>query len=149
MPRGYTAGLRGDWRTAAAAWERVGDGYERALELVDSGEVGPTTEGLVVLDELGAVPSADLARRRLRALGATRLPRRSPPVRRPNPAGLTERQLDVLELLAEGATNAEIADRLHLSVRTVDHHVGGIFSRLGTRSRRDAAAVHRTWTDPA
>ena len=148
-PAGYAAGLSGDWRTAATAWERTGDGYERALELVDSGEVGPTTEGLVVLDELGAVPAADLARRRLRALGATRLPRRSTPVRRPNPAGLTERQLDVLELLAEGATNAEIADRLHLSVRTVDHHVGGIFSRLGTRSRRDAAAVHRTWADPA
>jgi DNA-binding CsgD family transcriptional regulator/tetratricopeptide (TPR) repeat protein len=148
-PAGYAAGLSGDWRTAATAWERTGDGYERALELVDSGEVGPTTEGLVVLDELGAVPAADLARRRLRALGATRLPRRSSPVRRPNPVGLTERQLDVLELLAEGATNAEIASRLHLSVRTVDHHVGGIFSRLGTRSRRDAAAVHRTWADPA
>lgn len=148
-PEGYAAGLRGDWRAAAAAWERTGDRYEGALELIESGEVGPTTAGLVVLDGLGAAPAADLARRRLRALGVTRLPRRGSPTPRPNPAGLTERQLDVLEVLAEGATNAEIAQRLHLSVRTVDHHVVGILGRLGTRSRREAAAQHRVWTAPS
>jgi len=63
--------------------------------------------------------------------------------RGPNPFGLTGRQADVLELLADGATNAEIAERLLLSVRTVDHHVSAILTRLGVRSRHEAAAAVR------
>ena len=60
-----------------------------------------------------------------------------------NPAGLTPRQLAVLELLREGMTNAEIADRLVVSVRTVDHHVAAVLGKLGVRSRREAAAAAR------
>jgi DNA-binding NarL/FixJ family response regulator len=65
--------------------------------------------------------------------------------KRPNRAiptgveGLTARQLEVLELLGEGLTNAEIADRLFLSTRTVDHHVSAILTRLGARNRSQAA----------
>ena len=51
---------------------------------------------------------------------------------------ITMRQLQVLKLLAEGLTNAEIADRLVLSVRTVDSHVAAVFDKLGARNRRDA-----------
>jgi DNA-binding NarL/FixJ family response regulator len=81
-------------------------------------------------------------RRRLRAMG-TRVPRRPAATARGNPAGLTERQMAVLELLSEGLTNAEIADRLVVSVRTVDHHVAAVLGKLGVRSRRDApAAAH-------
>ncbi|HET9556879.1 MAG TPA: helix-turn-helix transcriptional regulator, partial [Actinomycetota bacterium] len=58
---------------------------------------------------------------------------------RANPAGLTDRQLEVLQLLAEGLTNAEIADRLVVSVRTVDHHVAAILAKLNVASRREAA----------
>jgi len=50
----------------------------------------------------------------------------------------------VLELVAEGATNADIAARLGLSVRTVDHHVSAILSKLGARSRREAVAAARS-----
>ena len=60
---------------------------------------------------------------------------------RAHPAGLTPRQVAVLELLREGLTNAEIADRLVLSVRTVDHHVAAILSKLGVSSRREAASL--------
>jgi DNA-binding NarL/FixJ family response regulator len=91
---------------------------------------------LAVLDRLGAQAAATLARRELRRLGVSHLPR---PRTRTNPAGLTDRQLEVLGLLAEGLTNAEIADRLVVSVRTVDHHVAAILAKLNVTSRREAA----------
>jgi DNA-binding NarL/FixJ family response regulator len=133
--------LAGDWRAAAAAWDRIGDPYERALELASSGQAGPTLEALELLDRLGAAPAARLVRRRLRALGVTHVPRGPQQATRANPSGLTDRQLDVLALLAKGLTNAEIADRLVLSTRTVDHHVSAILTKLGAATRRDAARM--------
>jgi DNA-binding NarL/FixJ family response regulator len=135
--------LRGDWRAAARGWERLGDPYEQALELAASGEPEPTLEALRILDDLGADAAVRQVRQRLRELGVTRIPRRPTAGTRAHPAGLTRRQADVLALLAEGLTNAEIADRLVLSVRTVDTHVAAILDRLGVRTRREAAAVAR------
>jgi len=143
-PEPWAAGLRGDWRAAAAGWERVGDPYEQALELAGSGEPEPTLEALRTLDDLGAHAAVRHVRQRLRQLGITRVPRRPTADTRAHPAGLTRRQADVLDLLADGLTNAEIADRLVLSVRTVDTHVAAILERLGVRSRREAATVART-----
>ncbi len=139
-PEPWAAGLRGDWRAAAQGWAAVGDPYERALELASSGEVEPTLAALRVLDGLGASAAAVLVRRRLAELGVARLPRGPASTTRTNPAGLTDRQLAVLGLLAEGLTNAEIAARLVVSVRTVDHHVAAVLDKLGVRSRRAAAA---------
>jgi DNA-binding CsgD family transcriptional regulator len=139
-PPAYDAGLRGDWRTAAAAWRRAGDPYETALELAE-GDADACAEALRTLERLGAAPAANFARERLRALGAP-IPRGPRAATRANPAGLTARQLAVLELLREGQTNAEIAERLVLSVRTVDHHVAAILSKLGVSSRREAAALN-------
>ena len=143
-PEPWAAGLRGDWRAAATGWERIGDPYEQALELADSREPGPTLEALRVLEDLGAHAAVRWVRQRLRELGVTRVPRRPTAVTRAHPAGLTRRQADVLALAADGLTNAEIADRLVLSVRTVDTHVAAILDRLGVRSRREAATVART-----
>ncbi|MFK3979602.1 helix-turn-helix transcriptional regulator [Micromonospora sp. NPDC050397] len=50
---------------------------------------------------------------------------------------LTAQQLRIARLVAGGATNREVAARLFLSTRTVDHHMRNIFSRLGIRSRTD------------
>ena len=141
-PLGYDAGLRGDWRTAAAAWRTAGDPYETALELME-GDADACEEAIRILERLGATTVAGFARERLRALGAPvpPVPRGPRAATRANPAGLTARQVAVLELVREGLTNAEIADRLVLSVRTVDHHVAAILAKLNVSSRREAAAL--------
>lgn len=142
-PEPWAAGLRGDWRAAAAAWAEVGDPYERAVELAGSGQVEPTLEALRDLEDLGADAAVRLVRHRLRALGVTRIPRGRATRTRANAAGLTHRQLDVLHLLADGLTNAEIADRLVVSVRTVDSHVAAVLAKLGVHTRGEAAAAAR------
>ena len=61
--------------------------------------------------------------------------------------GLTEREREILELVAEGLTNRAIAQRLGLSPRTVEYHLGQIFQRLGVSSRAAAVkeAMRRGW----
>lgn len=142
-PDVYAAGIRGDWQEAATAWERIGAPYERALELLDSGEIEPTLRALEILDDLGAASAAHHARARLRALGLSSVPRGPQPATRANPAGLTGRQLEILHLLARGLTNTEIAAHAVLSVRTVDHHVSAVLQKLGAPNRRRAAVVAR------
>jgi len=139
-PEPYAAALRGDWRSAADAWLDEGDPYEHALELAGSGQVEPALEALTILDGLGATPAVALVRGRLRELGVTRLPRRPQPGTLTNPAGLTDRQLEILRLVTAGLSNAEIAQRLVVSPRTVDHHVSAILAKLGVATRREAAA---------
>src|SRR6185295_7566387 len=91
------------------------------------------------LEGLGARPLADRVARRLRAWGIRDLTRRPRASTRANPAGLTSRELEVLRLVADGLRNAEIASRLFVSPKTVDHHVSALLGKLGARSRSEAA----------
>ena len=138
-PEPWASALAGDWFAAAVGFQRTGNDYERALELAESQDIVVTTQALQLLDALGATAAATMVRQRLRDLGARHIPRGPQQTTRTNPAGLTDRQVDVLALLRDGLTNAEIADRLVLSVRTVDHHVAAILAKLGVGSRRQAA----------
>jgi DNA-binding CsgD family transcriptional regulator len=142
-PPPYAAGIAGHHVEAAARWQRAGDPYEQALELTECRDRDAVTRGLELLDRLGA--DAAVARRRLRLgeQGWRGLPRGRQQSTRTHPAQLTRRQAQVLDLVAEGLTNAEIAKKLVLSERTVDNHVSAVLRALGVASRRDAAARAR------
>ena len=133
--------LGGDWRASAAAWEAIGAPYERADALA-LGDDAAQREALAIFDALGARRRAGVLRRAMRARGLSVPvgPRRAT---RANRAGLTARQMDVLRLIAEGCTNQEIAGRLNLAPKTVDHHVSAILEKLGVPTRRAAAGAAR------
>jgi DNA-binding CsgD family transcriptional regulator len=130
--------LDGDFQAAADEFHRLSMPYEAALALVDSGDADLARRGLDVLDRLGAAAVAAKVRRDLRSSGMTVVPARRRSATLTNPAGLTTRQIDVLRLVDEGLTNPELAERLYLSVRTVDHHVAAILAKLDVAGRRDA-----------
>ncbi|MFD7819290.1 ATP-binding protein [Streptomyces sp. NPDC059785] len=134
----YALQTAGRWRAAAEAWQRAGCPYERSAALAESPDADDQLAALAGLDALGARPLARLVRTRLRERGVRRIPRGPLAATRGNPAGLTGRQLQVVRLLARGLTNPEIADRLVVSVRTVDNHVAAVLDKLGVRTRRQA-----------
>jgi ATP/maltotriose-dependent transcriptional regulator MalT len=135
----HAAALAGDHAAAAQAWGELGYAYEQAVELLWCDDDAAMLSGVRRLDELGAVGTANVARAMLRSRGIISVPRGPTRRTRRNPANLTDRQVDVLELVAAGLTNAEIAERLVLSVRTVDHHVSAILGKLGVETRQQAA----------
>jgi DNA-binding CsgD family transcriptional regulator len=139
----YAAGIRGDWATAASLWPEARNPYEQAWELCAAPQVDTVGQGLTILDRLGATAAATMIRRRLRAAGVRNVPRGPRAATRANLAGLTDRQLEIVALLREGCTNAEIAQRLYLSHRTVDNHVSALLRRLGVQSRRQVADALR------
>ena len=140
----YALQMRGDWRAAATAWDRIGCPYQRALALTESGEEQAVRSGLALLEQLGARAVVERVTRDLRARGVPRVPRGPRPTTRENPALLTRRQLDVLRLLGSGLTNDQIADRLFLSPRTVAHHVSAILLKLDARTRTEAIVNARS-----
>jgi DNA-binding CsgD family transcriptional regulator len=132
--------LEGAPDRAAALWGALGYPFESALALARTGTQAAQRSALAELQRLGARPAAARVARTLRERGARGLRRGPRAATRENPAGLTPRELEVLELLAAGLRDADIAGRLFLSPRTVAHHVSAILRKLGVRSRSEAGA---------
>jgi DNA-binding CsgD family transcriptional regulator len=141
LPHPVPLELAGDYAEAAAAWERFECPYLAASALADSDEEEDLRRGHEILVGLGARPLAAIVARKLRQRGARGLSRGPRPETQGHPAGLTGREVEVLDLLAEGLTNAEIATRLFISEKTVGHHVSSILRKLGVGSRYEAAKL--------
>ena len=140
LPEPYALEVAGDWQDSAAAWERLGRTYDAALtRIVHSHDEAELRAALTVLDDLGARATAAAARRRMRELRMTSIPRGPRAGTRAAPAGLTAREQEVLVLLSQGLPDREISRRLFISERTVHHHVSAVLAKVGVSSRTAAA----------
>lgn len=144
-PRGDPAGpyllqTEGDWQEASRVWASLDCSYEAALALHDASEEVALREALKIFTGLGASAAAQLTRHTMRALGIRSIPAGPRTATEADPLGLTRREREVLELISAGHTNAEIAAKLFLSARTVDHHVSAVLAKLDAPTRGAAAA---------
>ncbi|MGL4961801.1 MAG: ATP-binding protein [Inquilinus sp.] len=138
--RPFLLQVKGDWQGAAASWERLGCPYEQARALAD-GDMPARLAALEIFDRLGAAPAAAALRQRMRVEGIRRVPRGPRAATRQNPLGLTTREVEILECLTEGLSNGQIGARLHVSPKTVDHHVSSVLAKLGACTRGEAARI--------
>ena len=139
----YRLVMEGEPLAAAEMWSAIGCPYERAIALAH-GDHAAQLEALEALETLGATAIAARLRKDLRDQGLS-VPRGKGQKTRSHTAGLTARQAEVLRLLEEGLSNTEIADRLFVSPRTVEHHVSAILAKLDSSTRE--AAVSRARAD--
>jgi DNA-binding CsgD family transcriptional regulator/tetratricopeptide (TPR) repeat protein len=137
----YRQMMAGQAAEAAAFWEKRRFPYEQALALAQ-GDTDDQIAAVKLLENLGASVPAGHIRRQLADQGV-KVPRGRSRSTKEHAAGLTARQAEVLGLIAEDLTNPEIADRLFVSPRTVEHHVSAILTKLGVTSRRDAVEAAR------
>ena len=128
---------------AAGLWKLLGCPYEQALSLFEGSDADKRM-AIEIVHRLGADAIYEKMKFQMRASGIKSIPRGIRKSTRSNPANLTERELDVLQLLNEGLQNKEIAARLFISPKTVDHHISSIFFKLDVNSRAKAVqeAVH-------
>jgi ATP/maltotriose-dependent transcriptional regulator MalT len=163
--------LRGEsdpafWLAAATEWDQLHRPYPKAYCLMRAAEAGlarhqpraemtaTLTQASAIVRDLGALPLAEeidaLAARARVPLARAPLPSAETesddavPSREPAPFGLTEREVEVLALMAQGLTNAAIAKQLFISPNTVGVHVSRVLMKLQVSSRTQAAAVAHT-----
>ncbi|MCV7103937.1 response regulator transcription factor [Mycobacterium palustre] len=136
----YRLEVSGDWRAAAAEWTRLGCPYDAAIAQLD-GDIPAVQAALGTFRELGARAAARRAQRRLAQLRGRTSGRRADTLS--DPDGLTRREREVLELLAAGRSDTEIASALFISRKTASNHVSAILTKLGVNSRVQAAARQR------
>jgi ATP/maltotriose-dependent transcriptional regulator MalT len=155
---GVLASSRGDHEAARHAFEEAADAYAAAgapfetartrLDLAEELRAGGLASSalreieaaLATFIELGAAGEAARARAMMAVLVAADVPP-SASHSEVAPSGLTEREVEVLRLIASGLSNRAIADELVLSVRTVERHISNLYSKIGVDGRTARAAV--------
>jgi ATP/maltotriose-dependent transcriptional regulator MalT len=115
-------------------WEKIGSPYEQALALFEGNEEDKR-KSISIVRESGADAVFNKLKREMRMSGIKSIPRGIRQATRSNPALLTGRELDVLQLLKEGLKDKEIASRLYISAKTVGHHISAILFKLDVNSR--------------
>jgi DNA-binding CsgD family transcriptional regulator len=129
--------ITGDWQAASEAWTRRGCPYDAAIAQV-GGDIPAVEAALATFRQLGARAAVDRALQRLAMLrGGSGYGHRADT--RADPNRLTRREREILELLALGHSDAEIANTLFISQRTVNNHVRAILNKLGVHNRTQAA----------
>jgi ATP/maltotriose-dependent transcriptional regulator MalT len=141
-PYGYY--LDGYPEKAAAAWAALGCPYDEAQSLCDTNEPGNLQRALGIFRGLGADAAATRVVDQLKGMGARRILRGPRATTKANPAGLSNREVEVLALMSVGLRNADIAERLVVSRRTVDHQVSSILAKLGAKDRAEAVRIAAT-----
>jgi DNA-binding CsgD family transcriptional regulator len=134
---------KGDIISDVALWEEWSSPYEQALALFE-GNDADKKRALTMVQALGAGAVYEKMKLEMRSSGIKSIPRGIRKTTRSNAAHLTGRELDVLKSLKEGLQNKEIADKLFISPKTVDHHISSILLKLGVNSRTKAVreAIH-------
>lgn len=136
---GYNISTAAKSREAAAVWAKLGCPYQQALCLFASND-DDKRKAITLVHKLGANAVYEKMKFEMRRSGIKSIPRGARKSTQSNPALLTQRELDVLQLLNEGLQNKEIAVRLFISAKTVDHHISSILYKLEVNSR--TKAVH-------
>lgn len=155
---GHTGRETGDPELHFWLWKSEGAGAEKKEEILRAlkksskenpylhalvraeGRPGDQAKALILLKDMGASKTADKVEWQMRQQGIKHIPRGPRASTRKNPAGLTRRQMEVLNLLSEGLQNKEIASQLYLSAKTVDHHISAILTKLDAQSRTMAVS---------
>jgi len=110
------------------------------MALLDATDEPALRKALSIFIGLGASASARITRQKMRRLGIHSIPSGPRTATRTHPLGLTQREREVLDLICDGRTNAEIAAQLFISAKTVDHHVSAVLAKLDAPSRNAAAS---------
>jgi len=118
----------------AADFEKLGRPYEKALKLFE-GTDNDKRKALTILQALGANAVYEKLKSEMRLTGIRQIPRGLRKTTLSNQALLTSRELDILGLLKTGLQNKEIASKLYISAKTVDHHISAILFKLDVNSR--------------
>ena len=121
----------------AEFWEQKGCPFEKAFALFEGTE-DDKINALLIFQQLGADAVYEKIKMEMRVGGIKKIPRGLRESTRTNPAQLTNRELDVLQLLKHGVQNKEIAETLFISTKTADHHVTNILFKLDVNSRLKA-----------